>query len=215
MTSPKHAYRPATVAEHKALSHPLRLRILRLCLDEPKTNRELADRLDANPATVLHHVRTLVEFGFLEEQPARIGRRGAREKPYKATGLSWYLTDDEVPADERFGSVMAMIDALRDEVLEAGPGHERHVSRLGLVLGEESADELNRRLSELTREFRGTQPRARWRAVRGLRRGPRTEAVGACCAGASRSSAPPDRRIVRSRTCGSRSRQPSYSSVHD
>src|SRR4051794_4556913 len=57
---PKHSYRPATVEEHKALSHPLRLRILRLCLDEPKTNRELADRLDANPATVLHHVRTLV-----------------------------------------------------------------------------------------------------------------------------------------------------------
>ena len=52
---------------------------------------------------VLHHVRTLVEHGFLEEQPARVGKRGAREKPYRATGLSWYLTDDEVPADERHG----------------------------------------------------------------------------------------------------------------
>jgi DNA-binding transcriptional ArsR family regulator len=155
---PKHAYRPATVEEHKALSHPLRLRILRLCLDEAKTNRELADRLDANPATVLHHERTLVEFGFLEEQPARVGRRGAREKPYKATGVSWYLTDDDVAEDDRFGSVIAMIDALRAEVIESGAGHERHVSRLGLVLGPESADELNRRLSELTREFVGRSP---------------------------------------------------------
>jgi DNA-binding transcriptional ArsR family regulator len=154
----KHAYRPATVEEHKALSHPLRMRILRLCLDEPKTNRELADRLDANPATVLHHVRTLVELGFLEEQPPRVGRRGAREKPYKATGLSWYLTDDDIPEDERFGSVVAMIDALRAEVLESGPGRERHVSRLGLVLGPESADELNDRLSELVREFEERSP---------------------------------------------------------
>jgi len=155
---PKHAYRPATVEEHKALAHPLRLRILRLCLDEPKTNRELADRLEANPATVLHHVRTLVELGFLEEQPPRVGRRGAREKPYKATGLSWYLTDDDIPEDERFGSVVAMIDALRAEVLESGPGREHHVSRLGLVLGDESADELNRRLSDLVREFQERSP---------------------------------------------------------
>jgi DNA-binding transcriptional ArsR family regulator len=156
--SPKHAYRPATAAEHKAMSHPLRLRILRLCLDEPRTNRELADRLGANPATVLHHVRTLVELGFLEEQPPRVGRRGAREKPYKATGLSWFLTDDELPEDERFQSVLTMIDVLRIEVVESGPGSERHVSRLGLVLGDESADELNRRLSELVREFEERSP---------------------------------------------------------
>ena len=158
MPGPKHAYRPATAAEHKALSHPLRMRILRLCLDEPRTNRELADRVDANPATVLHHVRTLVEFGFLEEQPPRVGKRGAREKPYKATGLSWYLTDDEMPADERFGSVVAMIDALRAEVLESGPGSERQVSRLGLVLSEESAKELTDRMWELTQEFVDRSP---------------------------------------------------------
>jgi DNA-binding transcriptional ArsR family regulator len=155
---PKRAYRPATAAEHKALSHPLRMRILRLCLDEPRTNRELADRLEANPATVLHHVRTLAEHGFLEEQPPRVGKRGAREKPYRATGLSWYLTDDEVPANERQASVLAMIEALRAEVLEAGPGSERNVSRLGLVLGEESAQELQDRLWALAREFADRDP---------------------------------------------------------
>jgi DNA-binding transcriptional ArsR family regulator len=155
---PKRAYRPATAAEHKALSHPLRMRILRLCLDEPRTNRELADHLEANPATVLHHVRTLAEHGFLEEQPPRVGKRGAREKPYKATGLSWYLTDDDVPANERQASVLAMIEALRAEVLEAGPGSERNVSRLGLVLGEESAQELRERLWALAREFADRNP---------------------------------------------------------
>ena len=158
MPGPKREFRPATVAEHKALSHPLRMRILRLCLDEPHTNRELADHLEANPATVLHHVRTLAEHGFLEEQPPRVGRRGAREKPYRATGLSWYLTDDEVPANERQASVLAMIEALRAEVLEAGPGSERQVSRLGLVLAEASAKELTDRMWALTREFSERSP---------------------------------------------------------
>jgi DNA-binding transcriptional ArsR family regulator len=158
LAGPKHEFRPATVAEYKALGHPLRMRILRLCLDEPRTNRELAERLGANPATVLHHVRTLVDHGFLEEQPSRVGRRGAREKPYKATGLSWFVTDDEVPADARLASVVAMIDVLRAEVLEAGPGSERNVSRLGLVLGEESAKELQDRLWELAKEFEERSP---------------------------------------------------------
>ena len=88
------------------------------------------------------------------------GKRGAREKPYKATRLSWYLTDDEVPADERLSSVIAMIDVLRAEVLEAGAGSERSVSRLGLVLGEESAKELQDRLYAVAEEFaeRGPEP---------------------------------------------------------
>src|SRR5918998_1960858 len=84
--------RPATRDEARALAHPLRLRILRLCLDEALTNRELADRLRAEPATVLYHVRTLVRTGFLASEAERRGRRGAREIPYRATGKSWTLS---------------------------------------------------------------------------------------------------------------------------
>ena len=61
----KPARRPATRAEARALAHPLRLRILRLCLDEALTNREIAERVREQPATVLYHVRTLVRNGFL------------------------------------------------------------------------------------------------------------------------------------------------------
>jgi len=38
--------RQATAAEAKALANPLRLRILRLCLDEALTNKELAAGAD-------------------------------------------------------------------------------------------------------------------------------------------------------------------------
>jgi hypothetical protein len=35
--------RPPTLQEARALAHPVRLRILRLCLDEAQTNKELAN----------------------------------------------------------------------------------------------------------------------------------------------------------------------------
>ena len=70
----------------RTLGHPLRLRILRLTLDHPMTNKELARRLRRDPGTVLHHVKRLVDGGFLAADPVRTGKRGAIERPYRATG---------------------------------------------------------------------------------------------------------------------------------
>src|SRR3954453_10366828 len=89
------ARREADEAEAKALASPLRLRILRAALHEPRTNQEIAAVLGRNPATVLHHVRTLVATGFLVEQPLRRGQRGSRERPYLASGKSFYLDTGE------------------------------------------------------------------------------------------------------------------------
>ena len=87
------SWEEADEAEHqrraRALASPLRLRILRLCLHEARTNRELAVELDINPGTLLHHVRSLVGTGFLVAEEPRTGARGAREIPYRATGRSW------------------------------------------------------------------------------------------------------------------------------
>ncbi|HLH47577.1 MAG TPA: hypothetical protein VKV25_10475, partial [Acidimicrobiales bacterium] len=43
--------RAATLEEARALANPLRLRILRLCLDQARTNAELAALLALQPAT--------------------------------------------------------------------------------------------------------------------------------------------------------------------
>lgn len=69
----------------RALSSPLRLRILRLCLHQPRTNKEIAELLDINPASSLYHVRTLVRTGLLLAQERRKGKRGAIEVPYLAS----------------------------------------------------------------------------------------------------------------------------------
>ena len=78
--------RPATDAEAKALASSLRLRILRMCLDEPMTNAQLAERLGRPPASVLHHVRTLTATGFLEALPVRRAPagRGRSRTPSRA-----------------------------------------------------------------------------------------------------------------------------------
>lgn len=137
--------RPATPAEARALAHPLRLRILRLCLDTSLTNRELADRLGQDPATVLHHVRTLVRTGFLAADAERRGRRGAREIPYRSTGKSWTLDIGSVGD----GATIAMHDAVRDELLEAGPDARLTGVRLAVRLDQARFEELGRRLQEL------------------------------------------------------------------
>lgn len=148
MTSaPKPDRRPATRAEARALAHPLRLRIIRLCLDEALTNRELADRLGEQPATVLYHVRTLVKTGFVVAEDERRGRRGAREIPYRSTRKSWSLSFEPDLA----GNV-AVIDAARAEIMEAGPESVLQLVRLGIRLRPEQLDEIDRRLGELMNE---------------------------------------------------------------
>src|SRR3954447_1484355 len=83
--------RSATDAEARALASAVRLRILQLCLHQALTNKEIAARLGRNPATVLHHVRTLLDTGFLVADDERRGARGAREVPYRATRKSWLM----------------------------------------------------------------------------------------------------------------------------
>src|SRR5437868_4929151 len=123
------ARREATAAEAKALANPLRLRILRLCLDQALTNKELAARLNKDPGTLLHHVRTLVDTGFLTPEAVRTGANGALEKPYRATGKSW-----EVSINEETPFALAPIDAVRAEVEEAGEDSVQTMTRLGLRL---------------------------------------------------------------------------------
>ena len=140
--------RRATDAEARALASAVRLRILRICLDQPLTNKEIAARLDRNPATVLHHVRTLLDTGFLVAEPVRRGTRGAREVPYRATGKSWLMDIDDRPPSGRD----PMLAAFLEEVAEVGEQHLQS-SRLGLRLSAADRAELVRRLHELLDEY--------------------------------------------------------------
>jgi predicted ArsR family transcriptional regulator len=144
----------ATDAEARALASAVRLRILRVCLDRAHTNKEIADRLGLNPASVLHHVRTLVATGFLAAEAERRGTRGAREVPYRATRKSWSVRRRE-PTGQR-----AMFEAFLADLEQSGGPDQPGIpmARLGLRLTTAELDELGERLRALLDEYASRPP---------------------------------------------------------
>jgi DNA-binding transcriptional ArsR family regulator len=141
--------RPATEAEARALASAIRLRIIRLCLDRALTNKQIAERLGTHPATTLHHVRKLVDTGFLVAEEVRRGTRGSREVPYRSTGKSWTLDVEESGVT---GGNQAILDAFQQEVRLVGI-EKAALSRLGLRLTEGEYAELLHRFTELLDEL--------------------------------------------------------------
>ncbi|MHA7153753.1 ArsR/SmtB family transcription factor [Arthrobacter sp. TMN-50] len=131
-------------ARGRALSSPVRLRILRLCLHKGRTNKEIAELLDLNPATALHHVRTLLATGFLAAEEPRTGNRGAKEIPYRATGLSWR---SRIP-----NAAPVLVETFLQEIDGLSPS-EIDVWRLGVRLNETNRSEMMRRIREILEEY--------------------------------------------------------------
>jgi DNA-binding transcriptional ArsR family regulator len=152
------ARRAATDAEARALASSLRLRILRMTLDGSLTNQQIAQRLGRSPGSVLHHVRTLVDTGFLAAEQGRRGARGAVEIPYRATGKSWQV---ELPRDDA-ATHRVMVEAFLDESSAADPA-STDIVRLGLRLDDEGRRELTARLQAVFEDFveRGPAPDGR------------------------------------------------------
>jgi DNA-binding transcriptional ArsR family regulator len=133
----------------RALSSPVRFRILRTCLHESRTNKEIAEVLSMNPATVLHHVRTLVTAGFLAAEDPRTGKRGAREIPYRTTSATW---GQRMPALSN-----VLIETFLQEVDGLQPD-EVDVWRLGVKLSEEDRVEMMGRIKDIFEEYSLKQP---------------------------------------------------------
>jgi DNA-binding transcriptional ArsR family regulator len=143
--------RPATEEEARTLASPLRLRILRLCLDVALTNKELAERLGKDPASVLYHVRRLVRTGFLVAEEERRGSRGAREVPYRSTGKSWTLSIGE-SEDPRLATG-TLVEAFVQDATRVG-FENVDGTRMGLRLTPDEYDEFAHRLHDVVEEFR-------------------------------------------------------------
>lgn len=145
---PPRPRRPPTEAEAAALASTVRLRIIRMTGVEPLTNARIAELLARDPATTLHHVRKLVRHGFLEALPARRGTRGAKEIPYRSTGLSWQL--DGAGGDP--AAAEAMLGAYLDEVSRVGAAGLRQ-TRLVVRLDPAAATALRDELEALLERY--------------------------------------------------------------
>ncbi|MDQ6754161.1 MAG: winged helix-turn-helix domain-containing protein [Actinomycetota bacterium] len=132
------------LARGRALSSPLRMRILRICLHRSHTNKEIADLLGLNPASTLHHVRTLVRAGFLLPQEPRAGNRGAKEIPYLAGRMSLHTP---VP-----NASSVLLSTFLQEIEGQAPG-DIELSRLGIRLNAEHRREMLDRFNALVQEY--------------------------------------------------------------
>ncbi|GAA3291592.1 ArsR/SmtB family transcription factor [Streptomyces cinereospinus] len=143
----------ATIEDLKALGHPVRWRILRLCLDRAFTNKELSVELDLAPATTLRHVRALVKTNFLVAEPVCAGEHGALQRPYRATARTRGLI---IPPDDSGLAQqvdLAVLGAHRTELIAAGKDSSRGAKRGVLRLRPESVKSLQRRIQDLIAEY--------------------------------------------------------------
>ena len=90
----------------------------------------------------------MVRTGFLAADDVRAGKRGALERPYRATGKSWRLR--LVP---NAGATISIMDAAREELLEAGPDASLATLRLGVRLKPDDVAQLKAALSDLGDEY--------------------------------------------------------------
>lgn len=143
--------RAATAAEAKAIAHPVRMRMVRACRAKALTNKELADLCGVSPASALYHVRLLVAAGFLAPVEQREGPRGSTEKPYRSTGLTWWLDD---PLGDQGAAARAQpVHAVVQELQQAGPESIATFATLLLHLDDAQVAELDRRILAVLDEY--------------------------------------------------------------
>jgi DNA-binding transcriptional ArsR family regulator len=124
----------------KALSHPLRVRILALLQERTASPRELAEWLDATLGTISYHVRTLHDFGLIE-LVSTTQVRGAIAHHYRAkvrprvSGEAW-ASAAPIVKQAAVGAALQTVDDYARASAAAG-GFDRgeaHLTRTSLRL---------------------------------------------------------------------------------
>lgn len=165
--------RPAGLEQMRALSHPLRVRLLELFGECPRTTKQAAEALGESPTKLYHHVAALERAGLVRLRETR-QNRGTTEKYFEVAQSQLLAKTDDAAL-------------LRDEATQAA---------IGVVLFDQAREELVRALSSSPRP--GTVV-----AVRGILRLSRAEAKRLkkeLVALLTRASRTPDESAPKSRT---------------
>lgn len=150
----------------RALAHPARMEIWQfLGLEGPATATECAEVTGLSPSACSYHLRTLAQYGFVEEHLAAAA--DGRQRPWRARILSFSVPDGPgtTPATRVAGrwldeTVRAQAEELRDKYLGRQPDYtaqwQEALGRVNDVLhvspGELSA--LRSRLIDVFGEYR-------------------------------------------------------------
>jgi DNA-binding transcriptional ArsR family regulator len=137
----------------KAISHPLRHRLLSLLDDRVASPNELARELELPLGRVSYHIRLLADLGAIElvrTEP----RRGALEHFYRAVTRGWFSDDDwaRLPRAARRGIVGQSLKRIFSDVtaaVDAGgfDATTSQVTRASLELDERGLQEIQQLLA--------------------------------------------------------------------
>jgi DNA-binding transcriptional ArsR family regulator len=156
----------------RALSHPLRVRILEVLTEQVASPNWLSERLEANLSHVAYHTRTLDRCGCLDLVDTA-QRRGATEHFYKAAPGSFVGNRiwRRVPQSVRGGITGASLQTFMDKAiaaLEAGRIDEREDTVLNwmpLLLDETGWEEVAGILEEANDRVLAAQKRSDGRLI--------------------------------------------------
>jgi DNA-binding transcriptional ArsR family regulator len=153
------------VAEIRALAHPLRLRLMELFVETPRTTKQVADLLGEPPTRLYHHVAALERAGLLHLKETR-QNRGATEKWYEATSQVMAISDVRPRAARRRSKresaarralAMSVLTQSRQEMVAAMAmrGRERPMlGRVVIVAPPAQLEKLRQRLFDTVNEIR-------------------------------------------------------------
>jgi DNA-binding transcriptional ArsR family regulator len=157
----------------KALSHPVRMRVLIALSEAVASPNELSKQLEESLGVVSYHVKQLEELDCIELVKTE-QRRGAIEHYYRATTRPIFDEGwDQLPREARTQISSAVLSEIWRDVgrsLMAGSFDrepERHLSRTPLVLDRKGWDALNARLEALCYWALDQQAKAAGRIAKG------------------------------------------------
>jgi DNA-binding transcriptional ArsR family regulator len=143
----------------KALSHPMRARILTILNERVASPNEIAEMIDERLPNVSYHVRALLELGCIE-LVSTAQRRGAIEHYYRALTRPFFSARDwkRLPRSARTAITdvtLQMVwddaaEAVKDNTFESRP--DRHLSRTPFELDEQGWSEMTELLGRALNE---------------------------------------------------------------
>jgi DNA-binding transcriptional ArsR family regulator len=104
-----------TVTALKALADPVRLRIVMLTEDEPRTVKELAAALELPQTGLYYHVKLLLRAKILRVASRRMVS-GIEERRYQAVATNWPAPPEQIGALTKAGVLKALLDMVDAEI---------------------------------------------------------------------------------------------------
>lgn len=149
-----------TVQQFKAVSEPIRSRILGIIQNRPATAKQIADQLGATPGAIGHHLHVLEDAGLAQVVARRI-IRGIIANYYTRTAR---IFDFEFPPDVRGerSTTCDFVTELRNEISETlaekGESAVYSSSFPRVRLSPERIEAYRKRLADLIDEFIAEKP---------------------------------------------------------